>query len=536
MSPANKAPKVVLGLLGTTLDAGKGADRWAKWRPTVALCQHEDFVVRRLELLALEKHFPLAKRLVKDIASVSPETEVRIHGIEFEDPWDFEEVYGALHDFARDYPFEPEEEDYLLHITTGTHVAQICLFLLAESRHFPARLLQTGPPRRSRAQSEPGTRRIIDLDLSRYDRIAQRFHREQSEALSFLKAGIETRNRAFNELIERIEHVAVHSKEPILLTGPTGAGKSRLARRIFELKKQRRQVGGRFVEVNCATLRGDGAMSTLFGHRRGAFTGAVQDRPGLLLSADGGVLFLDEIGELGLDEQAMLLRALEEKRFLPVGADVEAESDFQLLAGTNRQLQKRVREGKFREDLLARIHLWTFRLPGLEERPEDIEPNLDYELQRFSASAQHKVTINREARRKFLRFATTKASWEGNFRDLNAAVIRMGTLAPGGRIHGETVQEEILRLSDSWQTTAKGEDEALLRSLLGAAAFEDLDLFDRVQLAEVIRVCRRSPSLAAAGRRLFAASRKRKKQPNDADRIRKYLARFGLSWGDLAPS
>src|SRR5690606_17169261 len=118
--------------------------------------------------------------------------------------------------------------------------------------------------------------------------------------------------------------------------GPTGAGKSQLASRIYELKKRRRQVEGAFVEVNCATLRGDGAMSALFGHRRGAFTGAVTARRGLLKEADNGVLFLDEIGELGLDEQAMLLRAVEEGHFFPVGSDREESSHFQLITGTNR--------------------------------------------------------------------------------------------------------------------------------------------------------------------------------------------------------
>src|SRR4029077_17672785 len=136
----------------------------------------------------------------------------------------------------------------------------------------------------------------------------------------------------------------------LLLMGPTGAGKSQLARRIYELKKSRRQLAGSggsgpFVEINCATIRGDAAMSALFGHTKGAFTGAVSARPGLLRAADGGVLLLDEIGELGLDEQAMLLRALEEKGFLPVGSDVEVRSDFQLLAGTNRELMGEVRTG-----------------------------------------------------------------------------------------------------------------------------------------------------------------------------------------------
>ena len=172
---------------------------------------------------------------------------------------------------------------------------------------------------------------------------ATRFAQEQERTLDFLKSGIATRNAAFNSMIEQIETVATRSTAPILLMGPTGAGKSQLARRIHELKKQRAALAGAFVEVNCATLRGDGAMSALFGHRKGAFTGAVADRPGLLKSADQGLLFLDEIGELGADEQAMLLRAIEDKRFLPVGSDREVESRFQLIAGTNRDLAQAIR-------------------------------------------------------------------------------------------------------------------------------------------------------------------------------------------------
>src|SRR5262249_39318812 len=154
------------------------------------------------------------------------------------------------------YSFDTEREDYLIHITTGTHVAQICMFLLTESRHFPAKLIQTSPPDR-RKRKEPGRYEIIDLDLSKYDRLVSRFKQEKREAASFLKSGIETRNPSFNALIARIEQVVIQSRDPLLLVGPTGAGKSQLARRIYELKKARHQVKGDFVEVNCATIRGD---------------------------------------------------------------------------------------------------------------------------------------------------------------------------------------------------------------------------------------------------------------------------------------
>ncbi|HLM75958.1 MAG TPA: RNA repair transcriptional activator RtcR, partial [Polyangiaceae bacterium] len=456
---------VVIGMLGPTLDSGFGPARWERWRPSVALSQHEDLLIHRFELLHQQKFSSIAAVVARDIERASPETEVRATPIAIADPWDFEEVFAALLDFARSYPWRPEREDYLIHITTGTHVEQICLFLLTESRYMPGKLVQASPPKRGddgRKEGPAGSFTVIDLDLSKYDRIASRFRSEQREGLSFLKAGIDTRNQAYNRLIERIEQVAVASRAPILLMGPTGAGKSELARRIFELKKARRQVLGELTSVNCATLRGDAAMSTLFGHVKGAFTGAQSDRAGLLRKAHGGVLFLDEIGELGLDEQAMLLRAVEEKTFLPMGSDREVKSDFQLLAGTNKDLGEQAARGAFREDLLARINLWTFRMPGLRERVEDIEPNLEVELEEASRALGARITFSREARERFVGFARSKeAVWTGNFRDFNASVTRMATLAPGGRIGAALVEDEIVRLREVWRRpTLRGpEDE-----------------------------------------------------------------------------
>jgi transcriptional regulatory protein RtcR len=530
-------PLTVIGFLGSTLDASKfGPSRWNKWRPSVALTMHEDLRVDRFILLHGAPHSRLAEYVAEDIQSVSPETRVDLRRLDFSDPWDFEEVYGKLLDFARAEPFDPDAEDYLVHITTGTHVAQICLFLLTEARYLPGRLLQTQPAKRAEDGGAPGRWTAIDLDLSRYDSIATRFAVAAQEGTSFLKSGIETQSVAFNRMIDEIERVALRSKAPILLMGPTGAGKSQLARRIYELKRLKHQIAGPFVEVNCATLKGDSAMSALFGHRKGAFTGAAADRPGLLRAADGGMLFLDEIGELGLDEQAMILRAIEDKRFLPVGSDREAASEFQLIAGTNRDLGEAVAAGGFRDDLYARLNLWTFQLPGLAERREDIEPNLDYELDRFAEREGDRASFNKEARQRYLAFATSPdANWPGNFRDLAASVTRMATLSPKGRIDMDCVEAEIRRLKRLW--SGQRDDGAdVLTEILAPETLAEIDPFDRVQLAETIRICRKSRSLSEAGRTLFAASRTRRTSANDADRLRKYLARFGLDWSGVGPS
>ncbi|MGX9738865.1 RNA repair transcriptional activator RtcR [Pseudocitrobacter corydidari] len=521
-----KKRRVVIGVLGAVLDKrGKRANRFKKWRPTVGLCQQADFPIDRLELLHQPRDENMAQRLAEDVALLSPRTDVRPHTVMINDPWDFEEVYAAFLDFATHYPFDTENEEYLVHITTGTHVAQICWFLLTEARYLPASLLQTSPaPKGSSDEAiAAGEYSVIDLDLSRYATLTSRFQHEQQQSVSFLKAGIETRNATFNKLIDQIERVALRSSAPILLTGPTGAGKSFLAKRIFQLRQSRHRVDGKFVAINCATLRGDNAMSTLFGHVKGAFTGALTPRAGLLREADGGVLFLDEIAELGLDEQAMLLKAIEEKTFFPFGSDKEVHSDFQLIAGTHRDMRQWIAEGRFREDLYARINMWSFALPGLIQRREDIAPNVEYELGRFTREQQSQVRFDKEARERYLSFACSQqAVWRGNFRELSASITRMATLAEKGRITLAVVDEEIARLKAEWQTTGET-----------TIVNQEIDLFDQRQLETVLDVCRTSASLSEAGRMLFAVSRQKKANPNDADRLRKYLARFGLSWESI---
>jgi len=429
---------VVIGMIGTNIDnRGASERRWEVWRPTVSICQQEDFMVDRFVLLYKHENRKLITQITEDIKTISPKTKVVPYKVTMRDPWDFQDVYSDLLDFAEGYEFDRDKENYYVHITTGTHVAQICWYLLTESNYIPAKLIQTSPPHKREHQGI-GTYQIIDLDLSKYDQIANRFAQRSEVATSFLKSGIETLNDDFNRMIEQLEKVSIRSSDPILLMGPTGAGKTQLASRIYYLKKQEDQFTGPLVVVNCATLRGDNAMSALFGHKRGSFTGAINDRAGLLMEANNGLLFLDEIGELALDEQAMLLRAIEKGSFMPLGADKEVHSEFQVIAGTNRDLIQSVQDGEFREDLLARINLWTYRIPSLAERKEDIEPNIQYELNAYAQKHSEKVNFTKTAYKKYIQFALSGAAlWKANFRDLNASMTRMATLSENGRINDE---------------------------------------------------------------------------------------------------
>lgn len=517
---------VVLGFLGTQKDVG----RKRKWKPTRSLVEHDDFHVDRLELLYDMKFSRLAHGVKAEVEALSPETEVLLVNMDLEDPWDFQEVYGKLFDYARHYGFDEDRERYHVHLTTGTHVAQICWFLLTESRHFPARLLQTGPPRDEKALP---TLDSIDLDLSRYNALQQRFDQLSRAYTDQLKGGIETRNAAYNALIDQIELVASTSDAPILLLGETGTGKTQLAERVHNLKLDRRRVNGRLVHVNCAAINSENAIATLFGQRRAYAGQAGSERNGLLREADGGVLFLDEIDALGLNEQAVILHAIETGRFYPLGSDYEVSSRFHVIAGANRDLRAMTSEGLFRPDLLSRLDMWSFTLPPLRDRREDIEVNLLYELDRCERDLGMRVGFNADARQEYLAFAMDPATlWSGNFRDFGSSVRRLCTLSPRGRITEKMVADEIARLSASWQEQTGDEDKKLLREVLGDKSGE-IDLFEEVQLAAVIRGCRQSRTLSDAGRRLFSFSRAKKTSRNDADRLRKYLDKFDLDWNSV---
>ncbi len=221
----------------------------------------------------------------------------------------------------------------------------------------------------------------------------------------------------------------------VLVRGETGTGKELVARAVHALSGRR----GDFVPVNCGALPDTLVETELFGYRKGAFSGALEDRKGLVRSADGGTLFLDEIGDLELTSQAALLRVLQEREVTPVGATKAVAVDVQLCAATHQDLDAMVETGKFRPDLLGRVAGWTLTLPPLRERIEDMGLLLAALLERQLPERADSVTLSAEAARALLDY-----SWPLNIRELGKTLVAAVALS-GGAIELEHLPDDLRR-------------------------------------------------------------------------------------------
>ena len=236
-------------------------------------------------------------------------------------------------------------------------------------------------------------------------------------------------------LLSQLQRVAP-TKATVLIEGESGTGKELFARALHALSDR---ADGPFVDVNCGAIPHELLESELFGHEKGAFTGAVSTRKGKFELADGGTLFLDEIGELEKELQVKLLRAIEEERFTRVGGTEPISVDIRLVAATNRDLQAEVRAGHFRQDLYYRLNVVRFRIPPLRERLEDIPLLVRHFLKKHEATAHHHVE---EVDPEVLEILA-RHPWPGNVRELENAILRAMLLDRDGRLTVEDLPEEI---------------------------------------------------------------------------------------------
>jgi two-component system, NtrC family, response regulator AtoC len=243
-------------------------------------------------------------------------------------------------------------------------------------------------------------------------------------------------NPRMHAVFELIRSVA-QTTTTVLIEGKTGTGKEQVARAIHTASAAVRS--GEFVAINCAALPETLLESELFGHEKGSFTGAIGQRKGRFEQADGGTIFLDEVGDMPLALQAKLLRVLQERRFERIGGTQSIEVDVRVIAATNRRLPKLVRLGKFREDLYYRLNVVKIDLPPLSERPEDIPLLATHFTAKYARRGEAAKTISPEAMEKLL-----KHGWPGNIRELENAIEHACVTARGPSILPDDLPAEVL--------------------------------------------------------------------------------------------
>ncbi|MEW5837262.1 MAG: sigma-54 dependent transcriptional regulator [Pseudomonadota bacterium] len=251
------------------------------------------------------------------------------------------------------------------------------------------------------------------------------------------------------ETVIRSAQIVARTDASVLLTGETGTGKDLMARAMHQASSR---AGKPFIAINCAALNDTLVESELFGHRRGAFTGAIEDRLGHVRSAQGGTLFLDEIGELPLSAQAKLLRFLESAEITPVGESHAVKVDVRVIAATHQNLHRLVRESRFREDLLYRLQVVPMEMPSLRERSGDIDMLLNHFLLHFSG--EHRLALPKLTQEA--RAALRRHSWPGNVRELRNLCERLVVLFHGRNVEAGNLPPEITRLQSSAAGNVQG--------------------------------------------------------------------------------
>ena len=353
------------------------------------------------------------------ISRLHPHIEVQVLDVALEDPTNYEDILNGLRSHFRQIIERFRSASFFISVASGTPQMHACWVLMAASGEIPARILHVRPPRFV-TKMHP---LVSEIDLSSREFPTVRF---QAETISveegeidvdtaWLQLGIVGDHPVMKRVLETGAMLAP-SRSPILIFGETGTGKELFARFIHRLSGRAKQP---FVAVNCAAIPEDLVESLLFGHKRGAFSGAITDQTGKFDVADKGTLFLDELGELPLPAQAKLLRVLQDGLVEPIGQAKPHRVDVRIVGATNRDLRRLVRQGKFREDLFYRLNVGEIKLPPLRERRSDITVLALHILDKLNGSLRRPKRLSSDALSRL-----QSHSWPGNVRDLENVIER----------------------------------------------------------------------------------------------------------------
>jgi transcriptional regulatory protein RtcR len=519
--------KVVFGLLDSNQDASRKQDRWGSWRPTIAISQHPDFTISRYELLHEQRDAELVGEIVEDLLTVSPETEVRTWELTDGTLGDFSSSLKSLGDFAASYRFLVEADDYYLHVSNLAVPAQLAMVFLASHGIAPARILQSRMPPNS--DDILGSYEMIDVRPGgAVDRIVGESTLNNSIERS-LRGGVDCRNPHFNGTIRRMASILTRKNLSMIITGKRGTGKSTLARRFYQAKRERSLLDGPLIEVDCTRLP-PGHIPQILRHFTALGGGELPDAV-RITPAEGinGVLLMRNLEALAVEDQIALEETLQ---FGALAHEMPGlPCEFQLVATSRTALHELTQLYRFFIPLAERLAVWEFRLLPLSERMADFPAYFEDEVTQQFVEFSTSLRFRGPAKRKYLELAMSgQSNWEFSLEDLHRSLSRLAINSADEGITAEMVKAEFERLHEEWAEEVC--EDPLLQMVPPEKRYE-LDLFQKTQLLEVVRICMRSRSLSEAGRRLFASSRARKKSVNDADRLRKYLQRFGLEWKNI---
>lgn len=360
---------------------------------------------------------------------------VTAHPVKLGSPTDHEDIYRAAVQVIQAVRKQAPEAELTYHLSPGTPAMAAIWLLLAKTR-YPARLIESS--------REQGVKEVVvPFELSA--EFAPHRDKDADEALARLMQGLPPEAPAFSAIIHRcagmkrtvaMAHRLALRDVPVLIQGESGTGKELFARAIHQASARSDKP---FVAVNCGAIPQELVDAELFGHEKGAFTGAATARAGYFEAADGGTLFLDEIGELPLPSQVRLLRVLQEREVTRIGATRPKAIDVRVIAATNRVLPEELRAGRFREDLFHRLAVGVLLLPPLREREGDLTLLIDSMLAAINSEAASQPGYKHKKLDAGARNLLLRHSWPGNVRELHNTLLRASIWASGDKITAEDI-------------------------------------------------------------------------------------------------